>query len=180
MEGRRLSEGAVARTMLGFAGMDDRGLREWNCYEQYLHGEKRAVVLQRDALGRAVFPRGSTRKARRRGIARTRRSTKSLVYRGEGAGRGGELANAKSGTLIAMIRNRSGAGDGGESTVRSEHGRCPDRWRNRALTDTYEPGSTMKSVIAAAGTRRKGHDARQHDLRRKRTIRDRQHGDSRP
>jgi cell division protein FtsI (penicillin-binding protein 3) len=25
-----------------------------------------------------------------------------------------------------------------------------DRWRNRALTDTYEPGSTMKVVVAAA------------------------------
>jgi cell division protein FtsI (penicillin-binding protein 3) len=26
----------------------------------------------------------------------------------------------------------------------------PDRWRNRALTDIYEPGSTMKTIVAAA------------------------------
>ena len=34
-------------------------------------------------------------------------------------------------------------------------GLAPDRWRNRALTDTYEPGSTMKSVIAAAALEEK-------------------------
>jgi cell division protein FtsI (penicillin-binding protein 3) len=32
---------------------------------------------------------------------------------------------------------------------------APDRWRNRALTDTYEPGSTMKAVIAAAALEEK-------------------------
>jgi cell division protein FtsI (penicillin-binding protein 3) len=26
----------------------------------------------------------------------------------------------------------------------------PDRWRNRALTDAFEPGSTMKAILAAA------------------------------
>ncbi|MCE9536949.1 MAG: penicillin-binding protein 2, partial [Nitrospirae bacterium] len=31
----------------------------------------------------------------------------------------------------------------------------PDRWRNRALTDTYEPGSTMKVVVAAAALEEK-------------------------
>ena len=30
-----------------------------------------------------------------------------------------------------------------------------DRWRNRALTDTYEPGSTMKVVVAAAALEEK-------------------------
>ena len=31
----------------------------------------------------------------------------------------------------------------------------PDRWRNRALTDTYEPGSTMKAMVAAAALEEK-------------------------
>jgi cell division protein FtsI (penicillin-binding protein 3) len=31
----------------------------------------------------------------------------------------------------------------------------PDRWRNRTLTDTYEPGSTMKVVVAAAALEEK-------------------------
>ena len=31
----------------------------------------------------------------------------------------------------------------------------PDRWRNRALTDSYEPGSTLKVVVAAAALEEK-------------------------
>lgn len=60
MEGRRFyPKGPLLSHVLGFAGMDDRGLEGVELrYEQYLRGEKRSVVLQRDALGRAVFPKG--------------------------------------------------------------------------------------------------------------------------
>ena len=53
--------------MLGFAGMDGEGLEGMELrYESHLQGEKRVMVLQRDALRATVFPKGLQKKARRR------------------------------------------------------------------------------------------------------------------
>src|SRR5437868_4854638 len=60
MEGRRFyPKGPLLSHVLGFAGMDGEGLEGIERrYETQLHGEKRDAVLQRDALGRTVFPKG--------------------------------------------------------------------------------------------------------------------------
>ena len=60
MEGRRFyPKGPLLAHVLGFAGMDGEGLEGIERrYESQLHGEKRVVVLQRDAMGRTVFPKG--------------------------------------------------------------------------------------------------------------------------
>ena len=67
-------------------------------------------------------------------------------------------ARAKSGTIIVM--EPSIGRDpryGRQSAIRPQcvAALTPDRWRNRALTDTYEPGSTMKMVVAAAALEEK-------------------------
>ena len=53
MEGRRFyPKGPLLAHVLGFSGMDGEGLEGVeHRYESYLHGEKRMMVLQRDALG---------------------------------------------------------------------------------------------------------------------------------
>jgi len=67
-------------------------------------------------------------------------------------------SNAKSGTIIVMdpktgaVLAMAVSPRFDPNTVRAL---APDRWRNRALTDTYEPGSTMKTVIAAAALEEK-------------------------
>jgi len=60
LEGRRFyPKGPLLAHVLGFAGMDGTGLEGLERrYESHLHGEKRVAVLQRDALGRVVFPKG--------------------------------------------------------------------------------------------------------------------------
>ncbi|MGC3973006.1 MAG: penicillin-binding protein 2 [Nitrospira sp.] len=161
MEGRRFyPKGPLLSHVLGFAGMDDRGLEGVELrYEQYLHGEKRAVVLQRDALGRAVFPKGLNEEGAAAGHSLTLTVDEVVQYIAEK-----ELdeavtrSNAKSGTMIVMDP-RSGAVLAMAVSPRFDPNTvsalAPDRWRNRALTDTYEPGSTMKAVIAAAALEEK-------------------------
>ena len=161
MEGRRFyPKGPLLSHVLGFAGMDDRGLEGVELrYEPYLRGEKLAVVLQRDALGRAVFPKGLNEEGAAAGHSLTLTVDEVVQYIAEK-----ELdeavtrSSAKSGTMIVMDP-RTGAVLAMAVSPRFDPNTvgalAPDRWRNRALTDTYEPGSTMKAVIAAAALEEK-------------------------
>ena len=67
-------------------------------------------------------------------------------------------SNAKSGTII-ITNPKTGAILAMAGSPRFDPNAVaalnPDRWRNRALTDSYEPGSTMKVVLAAAALEEK-------------------------
>ncbi len=156
MEGRRFyPKGPLLSHVLGFAGMDGQGLEGLERrYETYLHGEKRMVVLQRDALGRTVFPKDLREQAPAPGHSLTLTIDEVIQYVAEK-----ELetavntAHARSGILIAM-EPRTGAILALAVSPRFDPNAVaalsPDRWRNKALTDAYEPGSTMKVIVAAA------------------------------
>ena len=65
MEGRRFyPKGPLLSHVLGFVWDGWEGLEGLERrYESHLHGEKRVTILQRDALGRTVFPKGLTEQA---------------------------------------------------------------------------------------------------------------------
>ncbi|MGQ0809720.1 MAG: peptidoglycan D,D-transpeptidase FtsI family protein [Nitrospiraceae bacterium] len=161
MEGRRFyPKGPLLAHVLGFAGMDGQGLEGLERqYESYLHGEKQSAILQRDALGRTVFPRGLKEQIPAPGRNITLTIDEVIQYVAEK-----ELeeavarTRAKSGILVAMDP-RTGAVLALAVSPRfdpnSVGALTPDRWRNRVLTDTYEPGSTMKVVVAAAALEEK-------------------------
>jgi cell division protein FtsI (penicillin-binding protein 3) len=156
MEGRRFyPKGPLLAHVLGFSGMDGEGLEGVeHRYESYLHGEKRMMVLQRDALGHTVFPKGMTERSPTPGHSLTLTIDEVIQYIVErelesAVGR----ARAKSGTMI-VLDPKTGAVLAMAVSPRFDPNAVsalsPDRWRNRALTDAYEPGSTMKAMMAAA------------------------------
>ncbi|MDR4467469.1 MAG: penicillin-binding protein 2 [Nitrospira sp.] len=156
MEGRRFyPKGPLLAHVLGFAGMDGDGLEGVeHRYETYLRGEKRMMVLQRDALGRTVFPKNLAERNPVSGHQLTLTIDEVVQYIAER-----ELedavtrSRAKSGTII-VLEPETGAVLAMAVSPRFDpnivSNLSPDRWRNRALTDAYEPGSTMKAMIAAA------------------------------
>lgn len=157
LEGRRFyPKGPLLAHVLGFAGMDGEGLEGIERrYESHLHGEKRVTVLQRDALGRTVFPKKmSNEQSPAPGHQLVLTIDEVIQYIVEK-----ELeeavarAEAKSGTMIVLDPS-TGALLASAVSPRFDPNAVsalrPDRWRNRALTDAYEPGSTMKAVLAAA------------------------------
>jgi len=156
MEGRRFyPKGPLLSHVLGFAGMDGEGLEGIERrYEPLLHGEKRVTVLQRDALGRTVFPKGLAEQSPTPGRNLVLTIDEVIQYIAER-----ELedavsrAHAKSGTVI-VLDPETGAVLALAISPRFDPNvvavLAPDRWRNRALTDAYEPGSTMKAIVAAA------------------------------
>ncbi len=161
MEGRRFyPKGPLLAHVLGFAGMDGLGLEGLERrYESQLHGEKRVTILQRDALGRTVFPKGLAEQVPAPGHALVLTIDEVIQYIAEK-----ELeeamnhTHAKAGTII-VTEPQTGAVLALAVSPRFDPNAVaaltPDRWRNRALTDTYEPGSTMKIVVAAAALEEK-------------------------
>ena len=161
MEGRRFyPKGPLLAHVLGFAGMDGEGLEGIERrYESQLHGEKRVVILQRDAMGRTVFPKGQAEQAPAAGHSLVITIDEVIQYIAEK-----ELeeavtkARAKSGTVI-VLDPQTGAVLALAISPRFDPNAVAaltaDRWRNRALTDAYEPGSTMKALVAAAALEEK-------------------------
>jgi len=156
MEGRRFyPKGPLLAHVLGFVGMDGVGLEGLERrYESQMHGEKRLTILQRDALGRTVFPKGLREQVPATGQALTLTIDEVIQYIAEKElEEAVDHARAKSGTIIVM-EPRTGAILAMAVSPRFDPNAVAsltaDRWRNRALTDTYEPGSTMKVVVAAA------------------------------
>jgi len=156
MEGRRFyPKGPLLAHVLGFVGMDGIGLEGLERrYETQLHGEKRMTILQRDALGRTVFPKGLREQVPAAGHALTLTIDEVIQYIAEKElEQAIDHSRAKSGTII-VLEPQSGAILAMAVSPRFDPNAVAaltaDRWRNRALTDTYEPGSTMKVVVAAA------------------------------
>ncbi len=161
MEGRRFyPKGPLLSHVLGFAGMDGQGLEGLERrYETYLHGEKRLVVLQRDALGRTVFPKDLREQTPASGHSLTLTIDEVIQYVAEKELEAAvNAAHAKSGILVAM-EPRTGAVLALAVSPRFDPNAVaalsPDRWRNKALTDAYEPGSTMKVIVGAAALEEK-------------------------
>jgi len=141
--------------LLGFAGVDNQGLEGIElAYNRQLQGEKGWAVVERDAFGHAIFQKGLDSFAPSRG--------KDLVLTID------EVIQHIAETELDAVMEETRADDGsvivmdpktGEIlglAVRPEfnpnrvESRRPELWRNRAVTDAYEPGSTFKIVTASA------------------------------
>ncbi len=161
MEGRRYyPKGSLLSHVLGFAGMDNQGLEGLELqYDSHLHGKKQMVVVQRDAMGRPVFPQESAAVPPSTGHNVTLTIDEVVQYIAEKElGDAVEEHGARGGTVIVM-EPRTGAVLAMAINPRFDlnrvRGLTPSDWRNRAVTDVYEPGSTMKIFLAAAALEEK-------------------------
>ena len=146
--------------LLGFAGLDNRGLEGVELkYDPSLRGEKGWLVVERDAHGKSIFPKGFDYIAPSRGKDLHLTVDEVIQYISERElDRVIEKSHAKGGTVIVMdpwsgeilsmaVRPRFNPNRVGEYH--------PSEWRNRAITDVYEPGSTLKIVTASAALEEK-------------------------
>ena len=153
-EGKRVyPHGSLAAPVLGFAGVDLAGLEGLELfYDAYLKGRGHRLWVERDAWGRTIFldgadelPRGATVELTlsadlqhvaetelRRAVAATRARAGSVI-----------VLDPRTGEILALAQvptfNPNRPGDFPASAR-----------RNRAVADCFEPGSTLKAVLAAA------------------------------
>lgn len=142
--------------ILGFAGDDNQGLEgvEYH-YESFLRGEKSLVRYQRDALGGVISSLNdpdSTSHLTGYHVTLTIDEVIQFIAEEELA-KAVKQSDAKSGTILIMDPMT-----GGILAWALYPTFDPNRfrelaakdWRNWAVTDPYEPGSTLKIVVAAA------------------------------
>ena len=156
VEARRFyPKGTLLAHVLGFAGIDSQGLEGLeNGYDEHLRGQVRRVVLQRDALGRVIIPESQRKSQPLSGHAISLTIDEVIQYIAEQAleqtvrntkARGGAVLvmAPKTGQMLAWALRPT-------FDPNHIHQASPERWRNRVVTDPYEPGSTLKVVLAAA------------------------------
>jgi cell division protein FtsI (penicillin-binding protein 3) len=145
---------ALAGPLLGWAGLDARGQEGIELeYERYLRGARAQLPGLRDALGRAVLIGGLGDAADVAGHDLYTTIDRYIQFRLERAlDKGVTAHHAKAGVAVALDPNN------GEilamASVPSLNPNEPDGARergarNRAVTDPFEPGSTMKTFSIA-------------------------------
>ena len=146
--------GEVTGHVLGFTDIDDRGQEGIElAYDDWLSGEPGAKRVLRDRLGRNIEDVELLREpAPGRTLSLTidrrlqyiaYRALKAAVESHQAAGGSVVLMDARSGEILAMVNQPSF-----NPNRRSEI--SAGRYRNRAVTDVFEPGSVMKPFTAAA------------------------------
>ena len=147
--------GALLAHVLGFAGIDGYGLEgiEWR-YDRHLRGKHGQLVMDRDAVGKPIFSEVLADQLPAVGHDIVLTIDMGLQYMAESAlddaihsrrAKGGSVIvmDPFTGAILAMTVRPTFD----PNAVRQYQ---PSQWRNRAVTDPYEPGSTFKIVAAAA------------------------------
>ena len=152
-EKRTYPQGSVAAHVLGFAGVDNDGLEGLErSLDGALAGKPGSETIVKDPLGRVIEVIGTKPERQGKDVfltldhqiqAQAERVLRDTV-RSSGAKAGTAIVlDPHTGAVLAMASapgydlNRFGKASA-------------DRRRNRAVTDTYEPGSTFKLVTVSA------------------------------
>jgi cell division protein FtsI (penicillin-binding protein 3) len=150
----------LAAHVLGFEGLDGRGLegveRAW---DSHLAGEAGLALVERDALGREVtgLPAVIKPSTPGQGVELTLDTTIQYVAEREvdAAWRRTRskaamaiVLDPRTGEVLALaVRPTFNPNSFATATA--------NEWRNRAVTDPFEPGSTFKVILAAAALEEK-------------------------
>jgi len=152
---RHYPQGQLAGQLIGFVGRDSEGLEGLELkYNDYIRGETGSSVTERDALGRRVLvegvgglqiPPGSdihlTLDTSIQHTAEKELEASVLKYRAKAGV--AIVVEPRTGEVLALA-NYPAFDPNNYAKLNAE------QRRNRAVTDSFEPGSTFKTVLAAA------------------------------
>ncbi|MCY4470821.1 MAG: penicillin-binding protein 2 [Thiotrichales bacterium] len=146
--------GAAAGHVLGFTGIDDAGQEGLElAFDDVLSGENGARRVIKDRLGRIVenLERISPARPGRDVVLSIDRRIQSLAYRALRQGVQRHRARAGSAVVLDVRTGEVLAVANQPSFNPNDRGdRSSWRFRNRAVTDLLEPGSTIKPFTVAA------------------------------
>jgi len=156
MESKRVyPKEALFGQLLGFAGLDNQGLEGIEKkHDKVLRGTEGAIILERDAHGQSLFPKDLQYIDPTPGKDLHLTVDENIQHISERElRRMVEASGAKGGTAIVMnpwngeILSMAIQPAFNPNKVRTS---SPAQWRNRAIADFYEPGSTFKIITASA------------------------------
>jgi len=146
--------GEVAAHVLGFTNIDDAGQEGLElAYNDWLRGESGRKMVMKDRLGRTIKHVESIQAAQpgkdftlsidRRLQYLAYRELKRAVLQYKAKSASAVILDTKTGEVLAMV-NQPSYNPNNRSKLDSY------RLRNRAVTDVFEPGSTIKPFTVAA------------------------------
>jgi cell division protein FtsI (penicillin-binding protein 3) len=157
-----------AAHLVGFVGIDSKGLEGIEAkYDTSLKGNTTQLILWKDAFGREIItevpvPPGKSPQNYNLyltidiNIQYTVEKELKAAVEGQGAKRGmAVVMDPRNGKVLAMANYPSFNPNRFWDTP-------PDTWRNRAVTDIFEPGSVFKVFLASAALQEKA--AKRHDI----------------
>jgi cell division protein FtsI (penicillin-binding protein 3) len=162
LESRRFyPKKSLAGPVLGFLGVDNKGLEGLElAYDKSLRGMSGWVLAEKDAMGRTVFPGGSGFQYRLpkpgHDIILTideviqhiaEKELDAALVSSHAKGGVCLVMNPQTGEVLALsVRSapHSNQAFNPNEPQRSK----PAEWRNRAVTDAFEPGSIFKPILA--------------------------------
>ncbi len=152
---RYYPQGQLAGQVIGFVGRDSQALEGVELhYEGYIRGETGSPVIERDALGRRVLAQGVEELQIPPG-ADVHLTLDTPIQ---------HLVEKQLEAAVVKFRAKSGIAVvvepfTGEILAMANYPffnpnnfarQSSQQWRNRAVTDSFEPGSTFKTILAAA------------------------------
>jgi cell division protein FtsI (penicillin-binding protein 3) len=146
--------GEVTGHLVGFTNIDDDGQEGLElAFNHWLSGESGAKRVLKDRLGRSVEDVASIRPARPGQDLRTSidlrlqylayRTLKAAVQRFSADSGSIVMLDVRTGEVLAMVNQPTY-----NPNDRSQY--AAERYRNRAITDIFEPGSSIKPLVIAA------------------------------
>ena len=146
--------GEVAGHLVGFTSIDDDGQEGLElAFNHWLAGESGAKRVLKDRLGRAVEDVASIQPPRHGKDLRSSidlrlqylayRSLKAAIQRHSAESGSIVILDIRTGEVLAMVNQPTY-----NPNDRSQY--SAERYRNRAITDIFEPGSSIKPLVLAA------------------------------
>lgn len=149
----------IAAHVVGFTGLDPEGLEGVEKrYDSTILGGTGYLVTERDALGRDVALKGTVVQNGAKGHNVTLTLDKNIQYIAEKElAKAVDGSGARAGTAIVMDPHTGKvlAMANYPTFNLNAHAAAPTAWRNRAVADAYEPGSTFKAFLIAAALEEK-------------------------
>lgn len=143
--------------VVGFTGLDPKGLEGLEMqYDSLLLGERGFLVMEKDGKGKSLGfgDQDASVQGGSPGHSLWLTLDKQLQYIAEKElAAGVRKARAKAGTVVVLdpvtgeVLAMASQPDYNPNAFRRSR---PSHWRNRALCDAFEPGSTMKPFLVAA------------------------------
>ncbi len=146
--------GEVAGHLVGFTSVDDVGQEGMELeFDEWLRGRPGKKMVLRDRLGRVIEDverleppspgRQVTASIDLRMQYLAYRELKASVQENRALSASAVVLDAETGEVLAMVNQPSY-----NPNDRSQY--APNRFRNRAITDLFEPGSSLKPLVIAA------------------------------
>ncbi len=154
---------SLAGPLIGFTGLDNAGLEGVErAYDKILRGVSGWVLAEKDARGRMVFPGGPGFQYQMPKTGHdiiltideviqhiAEKELDATLARSHAKGGVCIVMNPQTGEVLALSVRTNGYGRPAFNPNEPQRYK-PAEWRNRAVTDAFEPGSIFKPVLAAA------------------------------